>query len=215
MITNWQQELFPLQASLVITLRTLTWCQNDDNLTATNNFIGNCNYRSFQTQVLSQVLSLHTWVLFCHELSSIHELFCGELDACFQKEKAKKVGILLSLSCLSLNLLLQQFVKPQKRRRRRKMKEIKEQSCFLLGTREWVLHVDLHVCTVGTSIKISCYTVLATGVNVAHSQRGTWGLGLGELQYLTCTCHLQHVLLPHALLLPLALLTVPFIGFIF
>jgi hypothetical protein len=74
------------------------------------------------------------------------------------------------------------------------------------------------VCSVGTSIKIPVtHTVLATGVNVAHSQRGTWGLGVGRsYSTLTCTCHLQHVLLPLALLiLPLALLTVPFVGFIF
>lgn len=53
----------------------------------------------------------------------------------------------------------------------------------------------------------SCYTVLATGVNVAHSQRVTWGLGGGSYSTLTCTCHLHHVLLP------LALLIVPFFGF--
>jgi hypothetical protein len=55
---------------------------------------------------------------------------------------------------LSLNLLLQQFVNPKRKKKKKKWKKSKEQRCFLLGTREWVLHVDLHVCTVGTSIKI-------------------------------------------------------------
>jgi hypothetical protein len=52
-------------------------------------------------------------------------VFFGELDACFENEEAKKVRLLLflSLSLLSLNFLLQQFVNPPKKKKKKKKKK--------------------------------------------------------------------------------------------
>ncbi len=95
-----------LQVSLVTNPSRLTWCQNDDKFC--HKF---CHYNIHEFLFCPKFCHYITWVLVCYELLSIHEFFfLGELDACFEKEKAKKVRLLLSLSLSSLATICQ----PQK-----------------------------------------------------------------------------------------------------
>jgi hypothetical protein len=63
----------------------------------------------------------------------------------------------------------------------------------LLGTREWVLHVDLHVCTVGTSIKIPVTPCKCSSLSTWDL--GTWG-GSYSTSRAPATCSMPFFLLP-------------------
>ncbi len=148
--------------SLVATLSKLTWCQHDGvNMmttwllpitsleTVTTEVFRQSFVTTFVTTYMSFVLS---WAFFKYTsfffISWMHVL---------KKRKPVKfdfsISLSLSLSCLSqfaVATICQPKKKKKKKKRRRKNEKSKEQKL----TKEWVLHLDLPVCTVGTSMKI-------------------------------------------------------------